>query len=206
MNRCASSATPTTSARRAERDLLLRRGHILIDGRAQSAPLILANIRKLGFEPRGRTAPPHLHEHYDSLAGSPRCNARRRPRRGQSRGPHARCAKGSHSRGSQYGLASGPVRRHPAGGGDRRWTTPSGTGRDHSALHARAYTRRDYLDLAVVRRQPLCRHRVRDSLTPVSDDGFRFTGECDEAITVETFRGSIARVEQLRATSSRAAS
>jgi metallo-beta-lactamase class B len=36
-----------------------------------------------------------------------------------------------------------------------------------------------------------------DSLTPVSDDGFRFTGDEKRSSVVDTFRRSISRVEQL---------
>jgi metallo-beta-lactamase class B len=173
-------------------------GHILIDGALpQSAPLIAANIRKLGFEPREVRLILNSHEHFDH-AGGLGALQRATGARVAASPAAARALRQGHPtpEDPQYGsglkirfdsiknveavadrttLRVGPLAitahftpGHTPGATTWVWRSCEGS-RCVDVVYA-------------------------DSLTPVSDDGFRFTGD---ATRVDAFRASIARVEQL---------
>ena len=176
-------------------------GHILIDGALpESAPLIEANIRRLGFEPRDVRLLVNSHEHLDHAGGlgalqqatgarvvaSPA--AARALRQGHptpddpqyESGLKARfapvtnaetIADGSTVRVGPLAITAHFTPGHTPGATTWAWRSCDG---------------------------PRCADLVyADSLTPVSDDGFRFTGDTTRPSTVEAFRRSIARVEGL---------
>ena len=173
-------------------------GHILIDGGlAQSAALIAANIRTLGFEPRDVRLILNSHEHFDH-AGGLAALQRETGARVAASPAAARALRQGHPtpEDPQYGsglkvrfdsiqnvetfadratLRVGPLAiaahftpGHTSGATTWVWRSCEGS-RCVDVVYA-------------------------DSLTPVSDDGFRFTGD---ATRLSSFGASIARVEQL---------
>jgi metallo-beta-lactamase class B len=176
-------------------------GHILIDGAlSPSAPLIVANIRTLGFEPRDVRLLLNSHEHYDHAGG---LGALQR----------ATGARVAASPAASRALGLG----HP-GPDDPQYTSGSKipydkiekveTIADRSTLRVgplaiTAHFTPGHTPGATTWTWKSCEGSrcidivYADSLTPVSDDGFRFTGDATHASIVDVFRASIARVEQL---------
>lgn len=176
-------------------------GHILIDGGLpQSAPLIIANIRTLGFEPRDVRLIVNSHEHFDHAGGlgalqratgarvvaSPA--AARALRQGHPTPEDPQYESGLQARfdsiqnvetiADRATLRIGPLAitahftpGHTPGATTWAWQSCEGS---------------RCIDMVYA-----------DSLTPVSDDGFRFTGDATRPSRVDAFRASIARVEQL---------
>ena len=176
-------------------------GHILIDGGLpQSAPLIEANIRKLGFEPRDVRLILNSHEHFDHAGGiavlqratgarvaaSPA--AARALRQGHPTPEDPQYGSGLKFRfdpiqkveiiGDRMTLQVGPLAiaahftpGHTPGATTWAWRSCEGS-RCVDVVYA-------------------------DSLTPVSDEGFKFTGDTTRPSRVDAFSASIARVEQL---------
>ena len=176
-------------------------GHILIDGGLpQSASLIDANIRTLGFRLGDVRLIVNSHEHYDH-AGGIAALQRASGARVVASAAGARALMQGHptpedpqytsglderfppvktveiiSDGATFTVGSLAVSAHFTPGhtpGATSWAWRSCTG-DRCA------------DIVYA-----------DSLTPVSDDGFRFSGDATRPSIVEMFRASIARVEQL---------
>jgi metallo-beta-lactamase class B len=176
-------------------------GHILLDGGLpQSARLILANIRALGFEPRDVRLILNSHEHFDHAGGlgalqratgarvaaSPA--AARALRQGHPGADDPQYTSGLEARfdaiqkveaiADRTTLRVGPLAitahftpGHTPGATTWAWRSCEGT---------------RCVDIVYV-----------DSLTPVSDDGFKFTGDATRPSRVDAFRASIDRVEQL---------
>lgn len=176
-------------------------GHILLDGAlSQSAPLVEANIRKLGFQPRDVRLLLNSHEHFDH-AGGLGALQRATGARVAASPAAARALQQGHPlpEDPQYGSAMkapydpiktvetiadhatlrvGPlaITAHFTPGhtpGATTWTWRSCEG-------SRC------LDMAYV-----------DSLNPVSDDGFKFTSGGTPPSKADVFRASIDRVGQL---------
>ncbi len=176
-------------------------GQILIDGALpQSAPLILANIRKLGFEPRDVRLILNSHEHFDHAGGlaalqratgarvaaSPA--AARALRQGHPTPEDPQYRSGLDARfdpiknvetiADRTTLRVGPIAitvqftpGHSPGATTWTWRSCEGS-RCVDVVYA-------------------------DSLTPVSDDGFKFSADAARPSRVDAFRASIARVEEL---------
>jgi len=176
-------------------------GHVLIDGALpQAAPLIEANIRALGLQPGDVRLILNSHEHYDHAGGlaalqratgarvaaSPA--AARALRQGHPtpedpqyqsglKAPFApvksveTIADGSTLRVGSLAITPHFTPGHTPGATTWSWRSCEGT-RCVDIVYA-------------------------DSLTPVSDDGFLFTGDAKRPSIVDTFRRSIARVEEL---------
>ena len=173
-------------------------GLVLIDGGLpQSAPQILANLRRLGFEPGQVRYLLNSHEHFDHagglaalqrLTGAPvlaTAAGAEALRRGQARDDDPQAAFGADAAyppvpevrvvadGHAFTLGGTTFTLHASPGhapGGSTWTWRSCEGDD-------------------------CRHLVyADSLTAVSAPGFRFS---DEPARVEAFRATIARVAAL---------
>jgi metallo-beta-lactamase class B len=176
-------------------------GHILIDGGLpQSAALIAGNIRQLGFEPRDVRLILNSHEHFDH-AGGLAALQRATGARVAASPAAARALRQGHPtpEDPQYGsglearfdsiqnvetiadrttLRVGPLAitahftpGHTPGATTWMWRSCEGT-RCVDVVYA-------------------------DSLTPVSDDGFTFTGDATRPSRFDAFRASIARVEHL---------
>ncbi len=176
-------------------------GHVLIDGGLpQSAPLILANIRALGFEPRDVRLILNTHEHYDHAGGLAALQ-------------RATAARVAASPAAAQALRQGhPVPEDPQYGSGLK-------ARFDAIQQVETIADRTTLQVGSIAITPhftpghtpgattwawrscegdRCVDIVyADSLTPVSDDGFRFTGDATKPSRVDGFRGSIARVEQL---------
>jgi metallo-beta-lactamase class B len=178
------------------------RGHILLDGGlSQSAPLIDANIRKLGFKTADVKLIVNSHAHYDHAAGI-----------------------------AALQRASGAVVAATASGAQalqRGENTPDdpqfGFGHEANAFppvkSVRVMKDREVIEIAGLAIQAhdtaghtpgsttwtwrscegtRCLNLVyADSLTPVSAPGFRFTGDGKTPSRVERFRQSIAAVAAL---------
>jgi metallo-beta-lactamase class B len=176
-------------------------GHILIDGALpQSAALIEANVRTLGFQLRDIRLILNSHEHYDHAGGLAALQLATRARVAASPAA-ARALRQGHPtpEDPQYQsslkarftpvknvetIADGATVRvgplaitphftpgHTPGASTWSWRSCEGT---------------RCLDMVYA-----------DSLTPVSDDGFRFTGDEKHPSLVDVFRRSITRVGEL---------
>ncbi|MFA5897501.1 MAG: subclass B3 metallo-beta-lactamase [Hyphomicrobium sp.] len=177
-------------------------GHILLDGGlAQSAPLIAANIRKLGFKIEDVKFITNSHAHYDHAAGIAAL---------QRASGAVVVASASGAQALQSGNATPD-------------DPQAGFGRADNAFPA-VKNVRVVKDLEMVRVGPIaiqmhdtaghtpgsttwawqscvdgkCLNIVyADSLTPVAAPGFRFTGDAKTPSRVEKFRKSIATVAAL---------
>ena len=176
-------------------------GHILIDGALpQSAPLIEVNIRALGFQLRDVRLILNSHEHADhagSLAALQRATGARvaaspaaaralrqghptpeDPQYQSSLKVPFETVKNVETIADRTTLRIGPLATtahftpgHTPGATTWTWRSCEGT---------------SCVDIVYA-----------DGLTPVSDDGFRFTGDGQRPSIVDTFRRSISRVEAL---------
>ena len=141
-------------------------GLVLIDvALPQSAPLIDANIRTLGFRPTDVKYILSSHAHYDHVGGM----------RSMQRFTRATVLASSET-ARALGLGH-PVPEDPQFEADASQNFPGftdgvravkdgevtrlGTHRDHRPLHARAHARRDDVDVAVVRGHALPEHGLR---------------------------------------------
>jgi metallo-beta-lactamase class B len=176
-------------------------GHILIDGALpQSAPLIEANIRALGFQLRDVRLILNSHEHFDHAGGLATLQGLTGARIAAS--PAAAQALGQgHPTPSDPQYESGLKARYPAAKSVE--TIADSTTLRIGPLAVTAHFTPGHTPGATTWSWRSCEGArcvdmvYADSLTPVSDDGFRFTGDAKRPSMVDTFRRSIARVEQL---------
>lgn len=176
-------------------------GHILIDGGLpQSAALIEANIRTLGFEPRDVRLILNSHEHFDH-AGGLAALQRATGARVAASAPAARALRQGHptTEDPQYGSGL-EVRFDPI---DNVEPVADRTTLRVGPLAITAHFTPGHTPGATTWVWRSCEGSrcvdvvYADSLTPVSDDRFRFTGDATRPSSVDAFRASIARVEQL---------
>jgi metallo-beta-lactamase class B len=176
-------------------------GHILIDGGLpQSAPLIVASIRKLGFEPREVRLILNSHEHFDH-AGGLAALQRATGARVSASPAGARALRHGHPTPEDPQYASGLEVRFDAI--QNVEAIADRTTLRIGPLAITAHFTPGHTPGATTWAWRSCEGRrcvdvvYADSLTPVSDEGFKFTGDATHASRVEAFRASIARVEQL---------
>ena len=175
------------------------RGHILLDGGLpQSAPVIDANIRRLGFRTEDVRLIVNSHEHFDHAGGlaalqrvggavvaagpeAARALEQGAPTAGDPQATSARFPAVKHVRlvrdGETLRVGQLEITAHSTPGhtpGATTWTWRSCEGQR-------------CLDVVYA-----------DSLSAVSDDGFRFSGDAEHPSKVETFRRSLAALEALR--------
>lgn len=178
------------------------RGHILLDGGlSQSAPVIDANIRKLGFKTEDVKLIVNSHAHYDHAAGIAALQR-------LSGAVVASTAPGAEAlrRGEntvddpQYGFGreanAFPPVKNVRVVKDKEVIEIAGLAiqAHHTAGHTPGSTTWTWRSCEGTR----CLNLVyADSLTPVSAPGFRFTGDATTASRVDRFRQSIATVAAL---------
>jgi metallo-beta-lactamase class B len=176
-------------------------GHILIDGALpQSAPLIEANIRTLGFQVQDVRLILNSHEHFDH-AGGLGALQRASGARVAASPPAARALRQGHPTPEDPQYGSGVKAPYPAiknveaiSDGTTLRIGPLAITAHFTPGHTPGATTWSWRSCEGAR----CVDVVyADSLTPVSDDGYRFTGDDKRPSMVETFRRSIARVEAL---------
>jgi metallo-beta-lactamase class B len=176
-------------------------GHILIDGALpESAPLIEANIRALGFQPRDVRLLLNSHEHYDH-AGGLAALQRATGARVAASPAAARALSVGHPTPEDPQYQSSLKAPFPAvrkvetiADGTTLRIGPLGVTANFTPGHTPGATTWSWRSCEGTR----CADIVyADSLTPVSDDGFRFTGDEKRAPIADVFRRSIARVEEL---------
>jgi metallo-beta-lactamase class B len=176
-------------------------GHILIDGALpESAPLIEANVRALGFEPQDIRLILNSHEHFDH-AGGLAALQRSTGARVAASPSGARALRQGHPTPEDPQYRSGVKAPYPAV--KNAETIADGTALRVGSLaitphftpgHTPGATTWSWRSCDATR----CADIVyADSLTPVSDDGFRFTADEKRPSIVDTFRRSISRVEEL---------
>lgn len=177
-------------------------GHILLDGGLpQSAPLIEANIRSLGFAPRDVRLIVNSHAHFDH-AGGIRALQRATGAVVAASPDGARAlergAPGPDDPQHAYGPADGRFPAVPgvrdAADGETLRAGPLGVTAHHTPGHTPGSTTWTWRSCEGTR----CLDFVyADSLNPVSKPGFRFTGDGNRPAIVDAFRRSIARVRSL---------
>jgi metallo-beta-lactamase class B len=174
------------------------RGHILIDGGLpQSAPLIDANIRKLGFRTEDVRLIVSSHEHFDHVGG---LAALQRASRATV------AASAAAARALEQGA---PTPEDPQATTERFAAIKNVKVVEHAEMlrvgplaitahltpgHTPGATSWTWRSCEGSR----CLDMVyADSLSAVSDEGFRFSGDAARASIAETFRRSLSVVEQL---------
>ena len=172
-------------------------GHVLIDtGPAEAAPLVVANIRALGFDAERRRM-----DRHQPRAPRPRRRGRRAAgadRRARSRRSAAAEAPARDRRarpGRPAGRHARSLPRRSASTASCATATSSSLGplRADHARHARPRAGLDQLDVAIVRRRAIARRSpMLDSVTAVSADDYRFSDHPDY---VATFR-ALARQDR----------
>ena len=178
------------------------RGHILLDGGlSQSAPVINANIRKLGFKTEDVKLIVNSHAHFDHAAGIAALQR-------ASGAVVAATASGAQALESgentpddpQYGFGHEanrfPPVKHVRVVKDQEVIEIAGLAiqAHDTAGHTPGSTTWTWRSCEATR----CLNMVyADSLTPVSAPGFRFTGDARTPGRVEKFRRSIATVAGL---------
>lgn len=177
-------------------------GHILLDGGlTQSAPLIDANIRKLGFRTEAIRLIVNSHAHYDHAGGIAAL---------QRASGAAVAASPSGARALEHGGPGADDPQYAFGPETNNFPPVKGvrTVKDGETLRVGA--------LAITARLTpghtpgstswtwrscegvLCRDMVyADSLNAVAAPGFRFTGDAGHPSIVDSFRASIAKVAAL---------
>ena len=176
-------------------------GHILLDGALpQSAPLIEASIRALGFEPRDVRLILNSHEHYDHAGGLAALQRATGARIAASPAA-ARALRQGHPTPEDPQFQSSLKAPYPAAQtvetiADRTTLRigPLAVTAHFTPGHTPGATTWSWRSCEGTRCLDLV---YADSLTPVSDDGFRFTGDLKHPSIVDTFRRSIGRVEEL---------
>jgi metallo-beta-lactamase class B len=176
-------------------------GHILIDGALpDSAPLIEASIRALGFEPQDVRLLLNSHEHFDH-AGGLAALQRSTGARVAASPSAARALRQGHPTPEDPQYRSGLNALYPAVKNVE--TIADGTALRIGALATTPHFTPGHTPGATTWSWRSCEGTrcvdivYADSLTPVSDDGFRFTGDGKRSSIVDTFRRSITRVEEL---------
>ena len=176
-------------------------GHILIDGALpQSAPLIEANIRALGFQSSDVRLILNSHEHYDHAGGLSELQRATGARVAASPAA-ARALRQGHPTPQDPQYQSGlKVRfasvKNVEAIADRATLRvgPLAITPHFTPGHTPGATTWSWRSCESTRCVDIV---YADSLTPVSDDGFRFTGNQKNPSIVDAFRRSIARVEEL---------
>jgi metallo-beta-lactamase class B len=176
-------------------------GHILIDGALpDSAPLIEANIRALGFQLQDVRLLLNSHEHFDH-AGGLAALQRSTGARVAASAPAARALRQGYPTPEDPQYQSG--RRAPYPRVEKTETIADGTALRVGPLtitphftpgHTPGATTWSWQSCDAARCVDIV---YADSLTPVSDDGFRFSGDEKRSSMVDIFRRSISRVEEL---------
>jgi metallo-beta-lactamase class B len=176
-------------------------GHILVDGGLpQSARLIMANIRTLGFEPRDVRLILNSHEHFDH-AGGLGALQRATGARVAASPAAARALRQGHPAPDDPQYTSGLKVRFDAI--RQVETIADRTTLQVGPLAITAHFTPGHTPGATTWAWRSCEGTrcvdivYADSLTPVSDDGFKFTGDGTRPSRVDAFRASIDRVEQL---------
>jgi metallo-beta-lactamase class B len=174
-------------------------GLILIDGALpQSAPLIDANIRNLGFRTEDVRLILNSHEHYDH-AGGIAALQRASGATIAASAPAARALQQGYPTSEDPQYASGLKLRFAPVRNVR--VIADGEGLRVGPLEVTAHFVPGHTPGATMWTWKSCEGGrclnvvYSDSLTPVSDDGFRFTGDATRPSIVKTFRRSIARLE-----------
>ena len=173
-------------------------GHILVDGALpQSAPLIEANIRALGFQLRDVRLILNSHEHYDHAGGLASLQRASGARVAASPAA-AKAFQLGHPTPEDPQYESGRKLAYPPIA--KVETIADGATLKVGSLSITAHFTPGHTPGATSWSWRSCEGArcvnivYADSLNPVSDDGFKFTGRPS---LVEAFRRSIARVEQL---------
>ncbi len=179
------------------------KGLILLDGALpQSAPLIDANIRKLGFRTEDVRLIVNSHAHFDHVGGIAALQRLSGARVAASaRGAQA-IARGEPTEDDpQYQSGHDPKMHFPSVQNvevvsDGQSLTVGGvTITAHMTPgHTPGGTTWSWRSCEGARRLNVV---FADSLNPVSDDGFRFTGDATHASLVEGFKASVAIVDRL---------
>lgn len=176
-------------------------GHILIDGGLpQSAPLIEANIRAVGFTPRDVRLILNSHEHYDHAGGIATLQRASGGRVAASPAA-ARALMQGHPVRDDPQYRSGLEERYPPV--KTVETISDGTTLKVGSLAVTAHFTPGHTPGATSWSWRSCEDGrcvaivYSDSLTAVSDDEFRFSGDASHPSIVDQFRASIARVEEL---------
>jgi metallo-beta-lactamase class B len=176
-------------------------GHVLIDGALpQSAPLIEANIRALGFQVSDVRLILNSHEHYDHAGGLADLQ-RATGARVAASPASARALRQGHPTPDDPQYQSGLKTPYPAVKNVE--TIQDRTTLRIGPLGVTAHFTPGHTPGATTWSWRSCEgaHCVdivyADSLTPVSDDGFRFTGSDKRPSIIDEFRRSITRVEEL---------
>ena len=197
------------------------RGHILLDGGlSQSAPVIDANIRKLGFKTEDVKLIVNSHAHYDHAAGiaalqratgaivAATASGAKALQRGENTPDDPQYGFGHAANAfppvktvrvvkdrEVIEIAGLAIQAHDTAGhtpGSTTWTWRS------CATSAKASTFAKATADKTAAKQVRCLNMVyADSLTAVSAPGFRFTGDGKTPSRVDKFRRSIATVAAL---------
>lgn len=178
-------------------------GLILLDGALpQSAPLIDAHIRKLGFRTEDVRLIVNSHAHFDHVGGIGALQRLSGARVAASASGARAIALGEPTEDDpQYRSGHDPKFHFPAMpnvevfADDQSLTVGNVAITAHMTPgHAPGGTTWSWRSCEGTR----CLNVVyADSLNPVSDDGFRYTGDVAHASLIETFRRSIATVDRL---------
>ncbi len=177
-------------------------GLILIDaGLPQSAPLIDANIRKLGFKTEDLKLILNGHAHYDHTGGIAALQRASGATVATSEAGAAALRRGEPTPDDPQ-FAFGPKENafpavaevRPVRDGETLRLGSLAITAHHTPGHTPGSTSWSWRSCEGER----CSNLVyADSLTPVSAPGFRFTGDASRPSLVETFRASIAKVAAL---------
>lgn len=178
-------------------------GHVLLDGGLpQSAPRIDANIRRLGFRTEDVRLIVNSHAHYDHAGGIAGLQSLSGARVAASAAGARALERGHPTEDDpQYGSGSEPSKRFPAVRGvevvrDGQSLTVGGVTlvARMTPGHTPGSTTWTWRSCEGAR----CLDIVyADSLNPVSDDGYRFTGDATHASRIPTFQRSIETVAGL---------
>jgi metallo-beta-lactamase class B len=176
-------------------------GHILIDGALpDSAPLIEANVRALGFQLRDIRLILNSHEHFDH-AGGLAALQRATGARVVASPSAARALQQGHPTPEDPQYRSSLKAPYPAV--KNAETIADGTALRVGPLTITPHFTPGHTPGATTWSWRSCEGTrcvdivYADSLTPVSDDGFKFTGDEKRSSIVDVFRRSIARVAEL---------
>lgn len=173
-------------------------GHVLLDGGlTQTAPVIDANIRTLGFRTEDVRLILNSHEHYDHAAGI----AALQRASGATVAASAEAARALQLGASLPHDPQPTAARFPAvknvrviKDGETLRVGPLAVTAHFTPGHTPGATTWTWQSCEGTR----CLNMVyADSLSAVSDDGFRFTGSATTPSLVDTFQRSLTVVEQL---------
>jgi metallo-beta-lactamase class B len=173
-------------------------GLILLDGGLeQSAAVIDANIRKLGFKTRDVTLIVNSHGHYDHAGGIAASSGQRRDRRGEPVGRRCAAARREHHRRSAVRIRQG-VQRLSTGeerqGDQGQRESARRQHRDHRELHARPHAGQHHVDWQSCEGTQCLNIVYADSISAVSAPRIQVHRSPD---VVTQFRRSISRLGEL---------